>query len=170
MWLQFRRVVRELEAEFLRLHHNVAAAGEIADEHGARVADERRVNVLVARSEFLHGVDVHAALVRKRRRADPRQARVVTHVRDLIHELRKFLQLAAATSRGTQVFFIFNATQRNDAGQIAIAGALAVAVDGALHVHRAGFERGQGVRHAKADVVMRVNADRAIQFAQGELS
>ena len=39
--LQFRRVVCELEAEFLRLHHDVAAAREVADEDVARVADER---------------------------------------------------------------------------------------------------------------------------------
>ena len=40
--LQLRRVVRELEAEFLRLHHDVAAAGEVADQHVARVADDVR--------------------------------------------------------------------------------------------------------------------------------
>ena len=64
----------------------------------ALVADERRVDVLVAARELLHGVDVRAALVRERRRADPRLARVVAQVRDLVHELRKLLQLAAATS------------------------------------------------------------------------
>ena len=33
----------------------------------ALVADQRGLDVLVAASELLHGVDVHAALVRKRR-------------------------------------------------------------------------------------------------------
>ena len=59
--------------------------------------------------------------------------------------------------------------QRDDAGQIAIAGAFAVTVDGALHMNRAGFERRQGVGHAEADVVVRVDADFAVQFADGDL-
>ena len=82
----------------------------------------------------------------------------------------KLLQLRPATSPARRFFSASSATQRNDAGQIAIAGALAVAVDGALHLHRAGFERGQRVRHAEADVVVRVDADLAVQFAERQLS
>jgi hypothetical protein len=60
---QLRRVVRDLEAELARLHHDVAAAGEVAHEHVTRVADGRRVDVLVAADHFLDGVHVGAALV-----------------------------------------------------------------------------------------------------------
>jgi hypothetical protein len=37
-------------------------------------------------------------------------------------------------------------------------------------MHRAGFERGQRVRDAEADVVVRVDADFAIQFASAQIS
>ena len=89
---QFRRVLGQVDAQFARLDHDVAAPGQIADEHVARVADRGRVNVLVTAHDFLHGVDMRAALVRERRRADPRLARVVAEVGDFIHELRKLLE------------------------------------------------------------------------------
>ena len=53
--------------------------------------------------------------------------------------------------------------QRDDAGQIAVAGALAVAVDGALHLRRAGLDARQAVGHAQAAIVMRVDADARVQ-------
>jgi hypothetical protein len=59
---------------------------------------------------------------------------------------------------GTHAFFQFEGDVGNDAGQVAIAGAFAVTVDGALHVRRAGFKRRQRVGHAQADVVVRVDA------------
>ena len=61
--LQLRRVVREFETQFLRLDDDVAAAGKIANENVALIADERRVHVLVAGRKLLHGVDVRAAFV-----------------------------------------------------------------------------------------------------------
>jgi len=100
-------------------------------------ADERGVNVLVARGELLHGVDVHAAFVGECRRADPRLARVVARVRDFIHELRKLLQLSAMISRARS-FFQFQGDARDDGWSNAIARAFAVAVDGALHMNCAG--------------------------------
>ena len=36
---QFGRVIGKLDAQFPRLHHDVAAPGQIADEHVARIAD-----------------------------------------------------------------------------------------------------------------------------------
>ncbi len=121
--------------------------------------------MFVTRGKFLNGVDVRAALVRERRRADPRQARVVPHVRDFIHEPGKFLELRQRFHRHGS-FFQLQRDARDHARQIAIARALAVTVDRALHMNRAGFERGQRVRDAEADVVVRVDADFAIQFAQ----
>ena len=91
--LQLRRVVVHLEAEFLRLHHDVAAAREIADEHAACVAHGLRIDMLVTVRELLHRVHMHPALVREGRRANPRLAGAVADVRDLVHELRKLLEL-----------------------------------------------------------------------------
>ena len=52
-WLQLRRVVRELEAQFLRLRRDVAAAGQVADQHAAGIADGFGIDVLVtARDAF----------------------------------------------------------------------------------------------------------------------
>ena len=162
--LQLRRVVRELEAQFLRLDDDVAAPGEIADENVSFVADERRIHVLVAGCEFLHSVDVRAALVRKRGRAHPRQARIVAQVGNLVHERRKFFQLRQRLRRHGS-FFQLQCDAGDDTGQIAVAGAFAVTVDRALHMACAHFERGERVRDAQADVVVRVDANLAIQLA-----
>ena len=57
--------------------------------------------------------------------------------------------------------------ERDDAGEVAVAGAFAVTVDGALHMHGAGVQRGQGVGHAHAAVVVGVDAQAAVQPAEG---
>ena len=82
-------------------------------------------------------------------------------VRKFIHEHGKFLELCERF-RGHTGFLQLERNAGYDAGQIAIAGAFAVAIDRALHMHRADFERGQRVGDAEADVVMRVDADFAI--------
>jgi hypothetical protein len=162
---QLRRVIGKFDAQFPRLHHDVAAPGQIADEHVARVADRGRINVLVAADDFLHRVDVRAALVRKRRRTDPRLARVVAQVGDFIHELRKVLEQRQRRRRHA-AFAQFEKDVGNDAGQVAIAGALAVTIDRALHVRRARLQRRQRIGHAQAGVIMRVNAQPHPQFAR----
>ena len=48
---------------------------------------------------------------------------------------------------------------RNHTDEITVTGALAVAVDGALHLCRAGVHGNQRIGHAEADVVVGVNAD-----------
>ena len=53
---------------------------------------------------------------------------------------------------------------RNHTDEITVAGALAVAVDGALHLRRAGVHGNQRIGHAEADVVVGVNADVAGKF------
>ena len=60
---EFGRLIGDVEAQLAGLHHDVAAAGEVADEDMTRVADQRRIDVLVAANHFLHGVDVSAAFV-----------------------------------------------------------------------------------------------------------
>ena len=81
------------------------------------------------------------------------------NVADFIDELGEFLQLAQR--RGWQTGLIELEHQvRDDAGEIAIARPLAVAIDCALHLGSARLNGGQGVGHAQADVVVGVNADR----------
>jgi hypothetical protein len=53
---------------------------------------------------------------------------------------------------------------RHHAGDVAVAGALAVAVDRALHVRRADVDRRQRVRDPEADVVVRVDADARLEM------
>src|SRR5436189_5680276 len=55
-FLQFRRIALELETDLMCLHHDVAAAGEIADKHTSRVSNGSRVNMLVTAGEFLHWI------------------------------------------------------------------------------------------------------------------
>jgi hypothetical protein len=51
----------------------------------------------------------------------------------------------------------------DDGGQVGVAAALAVAVHAALHVRGAGFHRGHGVGHRQIRIVVRVDADDAIE-------
>ena len=76
------------------LDHDITASGQVANEHPARVAHAGGIDVLVAASEFLHGVDVLAAFMGKSSRAYPRQARIVPDIGNLIDELRQLLQFA----------------------------------------------------------------------------
>ena len=55
---------------------------------------------------------------------------------------------------------------RHHARQVAVAGALAVAVERALDVRRAGVDRGQRVGDAEPDVVVRVDAEPARRAAR----
>ena len=53
----------------------------------------------------------------------------------------------------------------DDASQIGVAAALAVAVHAALHVRGAGFHRGQGVGDRQSLIVVGVDADDAVEAA-----
>ena len=113
--------------------------------------------MLVAAGELLHGVDVDAALVRERRRADERRAGIVRAVRQFVDEKRHLRQ-------GGEVRDDFQAhlglQTGDERGEVAVARAFAVAVDRALHLHRPGAHGGQRVGDAEAAVVVRVDAQR----------
>ena len=84
--------------------------------------------MFVAADDFLHGVDVGASLMGKRRRADPWLTRVVSDIRDFIDELGYFFQFGNGLFR--QTFFPhFQRQTGNDARQVAVAGTFAVTVD-----------------------------------------
>ena len=88
----FRAAFDQGIAERARLRQDVALAGQLGNEDVLPVADLRRVHVLVAARQLLHRVDVDAALVRERRRADERRAGIVRAVGQFIDEKRQFGQ------------------------------------------------------------------------------
>ena len=123
---------------------------------------ERRIDVLVAAQHLRDRVHVRAALVRERRGADPRQARVRPQVRGLVDELRQLGQLRQRFGRHAALVQL-EVQDRHHRRDVAVAGPLAVAVDRALHVRGAGLDRGERVGDAEADVVVRVDADARAQ-------
>ena len=152
------RIAIEVDAEGLRLEDDVAAAGLVADEDGALVADDGRVDVLVGGGELTDGVHVRAALVGEGRGADPRTARIGGEVGDAVDEARQAGE-ALQRGRGDALPAELQLGAGDDGGEVAVAGALADAVDGTLDVRGASFERGEGVGEAETGVVMRMDAD-----------
>ena len=73
---------------------------------------------------------------------------------------------SGSDSAGTERFFSLNARFGITRRQVAVAGPLAVSVDRALHVRRAGLDGRQRVGDAEADVVVRVDADRGRERAR----
>ena len=123
--------------------------------------------MLVAARDALDGMDVDAALVRESRLAHPRLTGVVAQVGDLVHELGQLLELRQRLRRHADLAEL-ELERGHDAGEVAVPGALAVAVDGALDVGRAGLQGGDGVGDAKAAVVVGVDPDPGVQLAVGE--
>ena len=92
---EFGRIIGQGKAQFLSLHHDVAAAGQIADQHPPAVPDHGRVNVLKTPRNLLHRIHMHAALVREGSRSHPGLAGIVPEIGDLIDELRQLPQHAS---------------------------------------------------------------------------
>src|SRR6185503_18483918 len=115
-----------------------------------------------AAPDALDGVHVHPALMRERGLAHPWRARVMAHVGDLIHEFGKLLEFAQRP-RWNTAHAQLELEVRDDADEVAIARPLAVAVDRALHLRGACFDAGEGIGHAQAAIVVRVNANRATE-------
>ena len=154
-------VAVKVDAEGLRLEDDVTAAGLVADEHGALIADDGRIDMLVGGGELPDGVHVRAAFVGEGRSTDPRATRIGGEVGDAVDETGKASE-ALERSRGDALPAELQLGTRDDRGEVAIAGALADAVDRALDVGGAGFERSKGVGEAEAGVVVRMDADRGL--------
>ena len=131
------------------------------------VAHRLRRDVLVAASHPLDGVHVDAALVREGRLADPRLARVAAHIGDAVHELREFLELGQRLGRHAAEPHL-ELHDGDHAGEVAIACALAVAVDHALNLGRSGLEGGDAIGHAQPAVIVGVDADGRAELALGK--
>ena len=108
---------------------------------------------------LLDGGDVQAALVREGGAAHVGRVRPhgrVDHVGDEVRRLGEALELLVAHDRRRPIFEL---ERRDDADEVGVAAALAVAVDGALHLAGAGLDRHQAVGHGAVAVVVGVDAD-----------
>ena len=150
-----RRTLFELDPERFGLEQDVALAGKLRDQDVLRVADFLRADVFVAAGEFLDGVDVDASLVGEGRGPHVGSADVVLAVGQFVHKKR---QLAQARQVGGDRDAHFELQVGHDGGEIAVAHALAVAVDGPLDLHRSGAHRRQGVCDGHSRVVVRVDS------------
>ena len=150
------------QAVLLQLIQDVAAARKIAQQHALPVADRLRLDVLVGGRILQHGADVHAALVRERAVADIRLIVAHRQIGQLGDEARhrgQVLQILAADGGVAELQLQIG----DDRNQIGVAAALAVAVHAALHVRAAGFDGGDRVGHRDVGVVVRVDAEHAVE-------
>ena len=152
------------QAVLLELVDDVAAAGKVADQDALAVADEFRLDVLVGGGVLEDGADVDAALVGEGAFADE----------GLVVAQRKVGQLGdEAADAGETGEFLgadggvveFEFEVGDDAGEVGVAAALAVAVHAALDMGGAGFDGGQGVGDGEIAIVVGVDADDAIETA-----
>ena len=157
----FRRTLGEFEAELFRLHDDVRLPGHVRDRDDPLVAHERRIDVLVSARELLHRMHMEPALVRESRRAHIRRADVVRHIRQFVHEMREVAQPGEIEP---EVEAHLELEIRHDRREVAVAHALAVAIDRPLHLHRAGTHRGKRIGHAHAAVIVRVDAHGLTEF------
>ena len=152
------------EAVLLELVDDVAAAGEVADQDALAVADEFRLDVLVGGGVLEDGADVHAALVGEGALADEGLVvaqRKVGQFGDEAADAGEAGEFLGADGGVVELEFEVG----DDAGQVGVAAALAVAVHAALYVGGAGFDRGQGVGDGEIAIVVDVDADDAIEAA-----
>ena len=129
------------------------------DDQAPRVADGRRVDVLVRVLHLRHRRAVDAALVGEGGPADVRLVVVGAEVGDLgdgAREIGERGQVAAAGGVSTRSVLSARLARMRD--QVRVAAALAVAVDRALDVADAGLDRGEGVGHREVRVVVGVDA------------
>ena len=146
------------------LGHDVAASGQLGDEHALDVADQRRVDVRVGAGGLRDRGDVQPRLVREGAGADVRLLRVRRQVRQLrgeVRQLRQALELLVADDVDAELELEVH-DHRDDVG---VAAALAPAVETGLHLGRPGLHGEQRVRHREVGVVVDVDPYRAVDDA-----
>jgi len=124
----------------------------------AGVAHLGGIDVLEAAGDFHHPVDVGPALVREGGLAHVGLADIVGKVGDFADGQAQGPQ-AEELFGGNHRDAHFELQSRDDDGEVGVAAAFAVPVDGALHLQGAGAHGGQGVDHAGSGVVVGVDAD-----------
>src|SRR5690606_14063590 len=120
----------------------------------------------VAHHVLDHGIDVRAALVRKGTLADEGLVRIGVEVGHLADVAAQLDQLAQILLRYAVVAHL-QLQVGNDADDVGVAAALAVAVDRPLHLRAAVTHRLQRVGHARLAVVVGVDADGNVGELQG---
>ena len=93
------------------------------------------------------------------------RVRLGHHVGDLAHVVR-YLRQARQLLVAHAVDAHLQLEVGDDADEVGVAAALAVAVDRALHLRRPGLDRGQGIGHRQARVIVGVDAHRGAQAAR----
>ena len=147
-----------LDAKLVRLDGDIVLATQFADEHAGLVANLLRVDVLVAVDVFEDGVDVRAALMCEGALADKWLVRVGAQVGQFVDEVAEVGQVGKLLRRH-EVVAHFELHVGDDANQVGVAAALAVAVDGALYVGTTVSDRLQRVCNASVAVVVGVDAE-----------
>jgi len=146
----------EREAEFFGGDEDVGLARELGDENVLGVADELWLDVLVAVSNFLDGVDMHAAFVGEGGLADKGSANEVRIVGDVVDKEGEVLEVLEV---GDDLVAELELKDGDDGGEIAVSGAFSVAINGALDLggsSAAGFD---GVSDSELAIVVGVNTD-----------
>ena len=150
------------------LGYHGAAPRLVRDQVAAAVSRRLRILLLVAAGVLVHGVDVDAALVGIGALADEGLAVVVGDVGRLGEEAREVHQprhLVAADGGPPHL----QLQHGDDGAQVDVAAALAVAVEGALHLRRPQLDGGDGVGHGQAGVVVGVDSERRFDGRGGGL-
>ena len=126
--------------------------------------------MLVGARQLLHGVDVQTAFVRERRHSHVGRADIVRHVGQLIHKMG---QISESGQIQAEIDAHLQLQIRHRGGQVAVAHALAIAVDRPLHLHRSRADGRESVGDSDPAIVVRVdshgNSQRGDHRARGLL-
>ena len=139
-----RSVLVEFDTQLSGLKEQVTAARLVAHQDITRIAHGGRVNVLVGGGKLSDSIDVRAALVGERSRAHPRTTWIRGLVSNAIDEAGESGQ-TLERSGGNAAPTTLDLRDRDDGGEVAIAGAFADTVHRALHMDSTRVQRGQGI-------------------------
>ena len=151
-------IAGQVVAELLALELDRSPARHVGDQHAHVVPDQLRLDVLVEHRVDLDRRGVQARLVRERGEPYVGLVRVRRDVGDLADRVGDPGQLGQAAVRQHRAPLL-ELEPRDDAEQVGVAGPLAVAVRGALHVGRARVHGDQRVGHGAGGVVVAVDAE-----------
>ena len=150
-----------LEAELLGLHRDRGAARHLRDEEPRAVAHGLRRDVLVGVLGAGDRRYVQSRLVREGRRPDVRRLRVhrpVEHLGDVVADGGEPLEAPLGEAAHAE----FQLEVGDHRREVGVAGALAEAVERALHVAGAREHRRHRVGHRATRVVVAVDADQRV--------
>ncbi|PKL99946.1 MAG: hypothetical protein CVV17_08700, partial [Gammaproteobacteria bacterium HGW-Gammaproteobacteria-7] len=136
-------------------------AATVAAQHHLRAihADIFGTDDFVGVAMAQHAVLMDTRFVRERVGANDGLVALHLHASQTGEQARGRHQPAAIDTGVAAVHFRTHLERHYQFFQRAVAGALADAVDGAFHLHRAAFDRGQGVGHRHAQIVVAMRAE-----------